>query len=454
MRAHFFGLAAAALAAGCVSAPVLSPPAPPPSQWLVADPTGVAAVPDAWWRESVDDATMTALIEQAGEINSVDEALARLIEARMRVRAARGALLPNLAATGDVSRTEPADGPTYDVEQAALSASLDLDVFGAGRNRVRANAASAAEQDAALRLARINARRTAADLYIAVRLAQAQKAAAQAAQDAAEDSLILAESRYRAGLDSGLSSAQARAARDAARARTPGFEQAETEARLALEALLGLPPGALLGTFSQSASVPTLTANRLLASPAEVLASHPDIAAAEARLARTGFNAAAARADLWPRMSFEAAFSSVTAPAGIVGFADGEQVDTAFGLTAPLFNFGRLRALAQAEGYAAQAEAARLRQAVLDRLADIETQRARHRNGETGVAAQIQALASAADAADLARARYRSGLTSFIDVLTADRSLYDAQSALAAAQAERARAATALAAALGLGQQP
>lgn len=371
----------------------------------------------------------------------------------MRVRAARGALLPDLAARGEASRTEPAEGQAYDVEQAALSASLDLDLFGVGRNRVRAAGASAAEQDALLRLARISARRTAADLYIAVRLAQAQKAAAQAGQEAAEDSLLLADSRYQAGLDSGLSSAQARAARDAAQARTPGFEQAEAEARLALEALLGLQSGALLTTFSRAAPVATVEANALLASPAEVLASHPDIAAAEARLARAGFNAAAARADLWPRVSIEAAFSSVAAPAGIVGFVDGEQVDTALGVTAPIFNFGRLRALAQAEGYAAEAEAARLRQTVLDRLADVETQRSRLQNAEASVAAQTQALASAADAAELARARYRSGLTSFIDVLTADRSLYEAQSTLAVAQAEGARAAIALAAALGFGQR-
>ncbi len=453
MRPLLLALAATAALSGCVSAPEIEPPAPPPRTWLGQADSAATAPEDSWWRASVSDPLMIDLIERAGEINSVDEARARWLEARARVGAARAGLLPSIAASGQAQRANPDIGAGYTIEQGALTADIDLDVFGANRNRARALAASANAQEALLRLARINARRNIADLYVALRNAQTQTIAARAAESAAEESLALADGRYRTGLDSGLSEAQARAARDAARARAPQFAQAETEARLLLEALLGLAPGALASTFSAPALAPRVNADAMLAAPASMLANHPDIEAAEARLARAGFNAAAARADLWPRLSLEAALASVNAPAGFSGaFVDGTQAGAS--LTAPLFNFGRLRALARAEGRGAEAEAAVLRQTVLDRWADVEIQRARLANAEIRAAAQDAAFASARDTAMLAQARYRAGLTGFIDVLTADSALYDAQAAKAEADAEQAQAAIALAAALGLGQAP
>ncbi|MBI1188044.1 MAG: hypothetical protein GC206_12075 [Alphaproteobacteria bacterium] len=455
MKARVTALAALSIATGCVTAPNIDPPASAPSQWLGESAPRSGAAIDAWWRDGVSDPALIDLIDRAGAINSIAEAEARYLEARARVAAARGSLLPSITANGEASRTDLADAPAYDVEQASLGVGLDLDIFGASRNRLRAAGATANERDALLRLARIEARRTAADLYIALRSAQAQRAAAAAGEHAAAESFALSDSRYSAGLESGLSPAQARAARDAARARLPQFAQAETEARLALEALLGLEPGALSQALAAAQPIPDIRTDQMLSAPADVLAHHPDIAAAEARLARAGFTAAAARADLWPRVSLEAALLSVSAPSGFSGaLSDGDQTQSAIALTAPLFNFGRLRALARAENYAAEAEAAQLRQAVLDRLADVETQRARLANARARVDAQAQARASARDAATLAQARYRSGLTSFLDVLTADRTLYDADAALAVAEAERAQAAIALAAALGLGQSP
>lgn len=449
MSARAVAFSALALVSGCVSAPDLAPPAPLPQAWSGDPQSGDAAV-DAWWRASVADPLMADLIARAGAVNTVEEAAARVREARARVRATRAGLLPSLDASASAAQVDPSVGDGYDIEQASLDLSFDLDLFGATANRARARNAAALEAEAQLRLARIDARANAAALYIALRAAQAQKAAAASSAAASQESLDLAALRERAGLESGLAETQARAARDAARARTPQFQKAETESRLALEALLGLPAGALAAALNAPQPTPAIAADPLLATPAAVLAAHPEIAAAEARLARAGFNAAAARADLWPRISIGAALSEVAAPAGYSGAIDGSQAQAT--LIAPLFNFGRLRALAAAENEGAQAEAARLRQTVLDRIADVETQRARLRNAEARAAAQDEAVASARDAAQLALARYRAGLTNFLDVLTADRTLYDAQTAQAEAHAERARAAVALAAALGLGQ--
>jgi outer membrane protein TolC len=69
-------------------------------------------------------------------------------------------------------------------------------------------------------------------------------------------------------------------------------------------------------------------------------------------------------------------------------------------------------------------------------------------------AAARAAVASARDQAVLARARYTSGLSSFLEVLLAERSFADAEIALAAAVGRVTDAGVSLAAALGLGQEP
>ena len=115
-----------------------------------------------------------------------------------------------------------------------------------------------------------------------------------------------------------------------------------------------------------------------------------------------------------------------------------------------LFDFGRLRGLAKLAGAQAETEAANYQKTVLDAMADLETQASAVRLGEVSAAAQAANVASALDQAKLARVRYTSGLSGFLDVLTAERAAFDAQSAEVTAKSEAAKAQFAFALALGL----
>jgi outer membrane protein TolC len=114
-----------------------------------------------------------------------------------------------------------------------------------------------------------------------------------------------------------------------------------------------------------------------------------------------------------------------------------------------LFDFGRLDALARASGAIAVTEANLYRQVVVNAVADVETQVSRVDLGQAAIVANDANVASAQDQARLARVRYTSGLSGFLDVLTAERAVFEAQSAAVEATRESALAEIALGLALG-----
>ncbi len=446
-RASFI-LVAPLLASACVTAPDIAPPPAPLAAWTETAAQPTLARTDAWWRVASDDALLRDVLDRAGVVESVAAARARQAQAVQLARAARAGLLPSLGASASTTASAERSARGSAQSTGTLGLTVPIDLSGALRGRSGAAAARAAASAAEVADARVQARRLAGELYVTLRTAQAQRIAAERAFASAQDSLSLAESRAAAGLETGLGVAQARSARDAARARVPAFAQAETAARLGLEALLATPPGGLAAQLGPPTAPPVLRAAGLLQSPAATLAERPDLVAAAARLSAAGLDARAARGDLWPTIDIQAlatGFDSTREPVGSTLSAVGS-------VTAPLFNFGRLNALAKAAGAGAEAEGALYRQAVRDAIAEVETAVARIARAEESVAAQTAALASAQDQAALARTRYTSGLIGFLDVLTAERAAYDAESALAGAQGELALANVALAAAMGLGQ--
>jgi NodT family efflux transporter outer membrane factor (OMF) lipoprotein len=446
-RAIVSAATAALMLSACATAP--APGAPrieAPTAWQAGAET-TAPAGDAYWRAITVDPVLQALLEEAGAVADVAIAEARLAEAEAQLRAAQSSLFPIVSGGGSTSVSGGDRGVGIRTEGLNAAITAPLDLFGAIRDRAAA-AASRAEFAAAERDgARLNARRSAGQLYAALRAAQASEAAAERQTRDAEESLALAQSRVQAGLENGLALAQAQSAADAARARIPAFAQAQTSARLGLEALLGASPGALRDRLQPAPFAP-IAADRLLEAPFAVIARRPDIRAAEARLRAAGLDAAAARADRWPTASLAAVFSQTSATRGL----DGAAASSGLSLAATLFDFGRLQALADAAGARADAEAALFQRTVQFAFSGVEREADRFAQADREAEASRAAAASARTQTDLARARYTSGLSSFIDVLLAQRALADAEIALAAAEGRRTDAAISLAAEAGLGQ--
>jgi multidrug efflux system outer membrane protein len=407
----------------------------------------------ASWQNSVlappiptQDPVLDAILAEAGVGLDVTILEARVREAEAQLRAVRAAaLLPSVGVSAS-SETRAGDTPVEGSSSSTgLSAAIPIDLFGAGR--ARAGAASARAEAARLERSRmvLVARRTAGTLYTAIRSGQEQLDIARRALAAADDSLALARARQQAGLETGLGVAQATAARDLAASRLPALDQAVRAARLALEALLNRTPGALAAGLETPAPVPWPAVQGAAPSPDQWLARRPDIAAAEALARAAGLDARAARRDRLPQLTVLLGASSVTGDALMAG----EASSAAASLAGTLLDFGRLEGLARASGARAQSAALRYRQTVVQGLAEVETQAGAVRRADAAVQALDAAVLSAQDQVRLARVRYTSGLSSFLEVLVAERAAYEAESARATARAERATASFALIAALG-----
>jgi outer membrane protein, multidrug efflux system len=419
-----------------------------PDAWQAA-PVSAPTAADAYWRTATEDQVLRRLLAEAGAVSDVAIAQARVREAQALARSARAALFPSLSAEIGVQSAGAERGVSVTTSRGSLVIAAPLDPFGATRARSGAAVARAQAAQADLANARLSARRTAGQLYAALRVAQVSRAAAERQTRDAEESLSLARARAGAGLDTGLAVAQAQSAADSARARIPAFAQAETQARLGLEALLGQMPGARAATLA-AAPAPPLAVDRMLDLPAAVMARRPDVRAAEARLAAAGLDGRAAQADRWPTASLNAVVTETAASRGL----DGASATGGLQIAATLFDFARLRALAQAADARAEAEAAAYQQTIIAALSEVETEADRLLRARDEAAAARAAVASARDQAGLARARYTSGLSSFLEVLLAERSYADAEIALAAADGRVTDAGVSLAAALGLGQDP
>jgi multidrug efflux system outer membrane protein len=440
-------LATAALA-GCASLPAAREmdTKAVPQAWAFAVPLNVTAS-GPWWSAVFPEPALAALVEQAGRVNTVEAALARTQAAQARLRSARSALYPSLSVEGSVSASTN-DAADTQTATAELQGAFSRNLAGAEALRTRSAQASLAVAQARLAAARLDARSTAASLIVTSLSAQAQEQAAQRGLAAAEESLSLAQTRTRAGLDNALAVAQARTARDRAAALLPPLAQARIEARLGLEALLGLPTGAL--TAALEGPHPRTTASDsvpLIDNPIAVLSRRPDLQIALATLAVYDYDAAAAQADRWPTLSIGTTFGLSDANRGV----DGTSASLLASVLQPLFDAGRREALADAAQADARAAAIEYDQAVRDAVGDVETSLNRVIQTQAARDAQAAAVASAAEQVRLARARYTSGLTTFSDVALADADLATAESNLASAEGSAADALVRLAQSLGLG---
>lgn len=451
-------LGATAWLAGCATpAPPGQRPAtpPPPAAWQqpLAGVEPAAAVPEAWWAE-LGDERLQRLIDQAvRQAPDLRTAQARLREARARqtlAEASRGASVSgSLSATRSRSSPEVGSGRSSNLFDAGFDASWEADLFGRLQAGVDAAAADTAATAAAYGDALVTLRAEVARQYVALRGLQAQQAAAQANLALLAETAQIAAWRAQAGLASTLDVDQADASRDQTRATLAMLGASLALAQQQLELLVGVAPGTLAAELATARPLPALPARVALPIPADTLRQRADVRAAAAQWQAEAGRSAVAQANLKPKLTLSGSIGLQALTLGSLG--DGAMASAVAGLTAPIFDAGRLRATLAAQTAVQDRYAIAYEKAVLSALAEVEGSLATL----AGRRAQVQALASAAvsarQAATLSRARYDSGLVDFRTVLDAQRTALTLDDSLATARADALAAWIALYKALGGG---
>jgi multidrug efflux system outer membrane protein len=441
------------LLAGCATQPAVEhPEVPVPDSWTrtVGQPAPAGQQAD-WWNR-FGSPELSRLVTAAREANpDLAAAAHRIAQAAALVRVAGAGLYPAVEAAGSGSRNWRGEGGsrTADSVRAVFEASYEVDLW--GRNRLGVEAALAeriaSEYDreaVALSLSAEVATAYFQYLSLGDRIGRTGRILATA-----ERVLALVEQQEALGVASALELAQQRAAVASLRATLPQLERQRAETRNALAALLGRAPGDLRieAASLDSVEVPPVAAGL----PSTLLERRPDLRSREAALAAARADVDAARAALLPsiRLTGSAGFASdalsgLFSPAGMLA-------SLAAGLTAPIFDAGRL-AGARDVALAREAELVEAyRGAVIDAFRDVEDALAAIEYLAATEEAQRAAAGEARRAYELAEARYRAGVVSFLTVLETQRTLFQQEDTLEQTRLARLDAAVGLYRALGGG---
>ena len=443
---------------GCTVGPEPSVPAPEtlgvPARFQNSPAPAVATTASIadWW-STFDDPVLSRLVDDALATNTnIDAAGARVRQARAALKGTRAGWWPTLDFGASASRlmgvgadAQVRDRTTYD---AGFDARYELDLFGGQRRSEQASAADLAAVEANLHSTQLTVAAEVALNYVDARLAQRQLEIARANLAAQDETLQIVQWRVQAGLVGALDLEQARQLRAQTASTVPAREQALSSALNRLSVLTGSAPGTVDARFATSAPIPLAIAADT-AVPADVLRRRPDVTAAERSLIAETARIGVREADLYPSLGLSGSLGGNSSNWGdLTNAAFGS---LAAGLTAPIFEGGRLRAAVEQQRAAAIQSLAVYRDTVLVALEESENALVAISVTERRERELVIAEDAARNATTLARGQYQAGIIDFSNLLDAERSLLTTETSRAAARADRANAAVQLYKALGGG---
>jgi multidrug efflux system outer membrane protein len=161
--------------------------------------------------------------------------------------------------------------------------------------------------------------------------------------------------------------------------------------------------------------------------PSELLQRRPDVLAAEAALAAQTARIGVAEAARWPSLSLTGALGFESSELSALTASGSDFWSVGGGLLAPVFNAGRNRSRVEIEQARAAQALLTYEQAVQRAFAEVEDALVAVRTYRDEHAARTRQVEAARSAARLSRARYDGGVTSYLEVLDSDRSLFSAE---------------------------
>jgi NodT family efflux transporter outer membrane factor (OMF) lipoprotein len=326
-----------------------------------------------------------------------------------------------------------------------------VDLFGGQAAAAQAARADLGAAESGLADVAVTLKAEAARNYLELRSLQARIGVAQASLAAQTETWRIAGWRAQAGLVSSLDVEQALAAREQTRSQLAALQGSLAASRQALELLLGLAPGTLAAELDAARPMPEVPAELAMLMPAELLRRRPDLRQAEAQWQAEAARSGQAWANQYPRLTLSGSIGLQALTLGTL--TNGGYGSLVAGLTAPIFDAGKLRAQLAIQDAVRDRFAVAYEKAVLIALSEVEGALVALDTARKQTDALTRAAAASAEAVRLARTRYQGGLIDFRTVLDAERSALAADDGLAVARASALAAWVRLYKALGGGWQ-
>lgn len=426
-----------------------SAPAPAPDAWKTQPPWQQATpkdeIPKGMWWQVFHDPELDAYEQQLLQANqSLIAARDRLSQARSLARVATADYFPQLSADPSAYRergsgnrplngasptivngvAQPIQPYTQSVYTIPFSLNYEVDLFGRVRRNVEAANASLQSTAADLGNAQLVLTAELAADYFSLRELDAEYKVVQESVDSQRKALDLLNARHVGGIASGLEVAQQATLLDSTISQASLVLQSRAQYEHAIAVLVGQPAPAFSVPVEPLKATPPPVP---LGVPSDALERRPDIASNERQMAFENAQVGLARAAFYPHITLGGAGGYQST--AITSLFNAPSLFWSLGADAlqPILQGGRNRANLEAARAAYDQSVANYRQSVLTAFQEVEDGISNLSTLSQALSTQAAAVDDARRALDIANNRYIGGVTSYLDVITAQNTLLSSE---------------------------
>ncbi len=421
--------------AGCMIGPdYRRPTVVTPQNWRVAEKDAKELANTSWWKQFSDPVLNDLIGAALRENKDLQIAAARIEEFSGRYGLTRADLFPQVTIGAEYNRQRvTASGAnsapsgyhhSFDTYQTTLNASWELDIWGRIRRSTEAARAELLASEEGQRAVILSLISSVAGSYVNLRDLDRQLEIAKSTANIREAAFGIFKIRFEGGVISEMELTQVKSQYDEALANIPKFEKAISQQENGLSVLLGRNPGPIQrGKDIDQLILPEVPAGL----PSTLLERRPDIRQAEQNLIAANAQIGVAKAAYFPAISLT----------GFFGFASADLTNLFKGpskiwqynvpVTLPIFTAGKIAGQVKAAEALQQQSLLNYQQLIQVAFREVDdslVDQKRTREELTALASQVESLQKYYE---LAQLRYDNGYTSYIEVLDAERSLYNAQ---------------------------
>lgn len=434
-----------------------------------AGPGGVATTPGSarysttapaqpFWRV-VGDTMLERLIAEALRTGTdVLVAEARLTRTRAARRLSAFDLAPTITATGSAMRQQMAIAqlpgltsrlPQRDLWDVGFDASWEIDLFQRQGRVVSAQNALVSSAEHGIADIQVSLAAEVARTYFELRGSERQLEVAQRNAENQRRTVALTQEHLAAGRGTAFDTERANSVLQLTLAGIPNIEARIAADRNRIAVLLGRTPGSTSADLVQSGDLPSLPDSVQVGSPAALVKRRPDVLRAEREASASGLLVGAAQAEYLPRLTLGARVGFAATRFDSLSRSGTSRLLYGPVLSWPLLDLGRVKT--RVDIAAAQENEARARYdaTVLRAIEETETSLVAYDRAHSRLATLGEAVRSSTRASNLAQQRFEAGLTDFLQVLDAQRTLLETENQLAQAHTAAGTALVAVYKAIG-----
>jgi outer membrane protein, multidrug efflux system len=426
----------------CVTGPdYVRPEIPTPDSFRYQEKDAQDLANTLWWQQFQDPALNELIGIALAENKDVQIAAARVEQFLGQLASTRSGFYPQVGAGLSAQRSRETERGALPVPagvsvlgnlyEASLSVSWELDIFGRLRRQTESARASLLASEEGRHAAILTLVSSVALAYINLRNLDQQLEIARATATSRQESLRVFRRRFEGGTVSELELTQSQAEYEDAQARIPLIESLIGQQENGLSVLLGRNPGDIgRGRSLADLALPAVPAGL----PSELLVRRPDLRQAEQNLISANALIGAARAQYFPSISLTGLLGSVSTDLSDLFSGPARVWSFGAAATIPVFTAGGIAGQVQQSEALQKQALLQYEKAIQVAFQEVEDGLVGFRKARDQMEAQRRQVGTLGTYARLARVRYDNGYTSFIEVLDAERGLFNAQVSLTQTQ--------------------